>query len=218
MVPTSRLLGPYLAILACGVLVAGCTEGSPPAQDAQATAESEAQLSDVNVLLLAATRVALPPAGVTPADLPEPESNGAQALARFCTKCHVLPHPASHSATDWPVVVRRMWMRIDKVAPAFDVPNPAAGERVVMLRYLETHALKVTTASLPDLPGRDAFTTTCTRCHELPDPAQHSSNDWVAVVDRMSRRMREMLGEVPAREQLQRIEIYLQQASRQRAR
>ena len=195
-------------LLACGA--------DTPQQTANDSAD-RAQLTDENVLLLAATRVGLPPSGATAADLPQPGSAGSAAVAEFCSRCHAIPHPSAHSATDWPVVLRRMWMRIDKVAPEFNVPRPTAGDRVVMLRYLEENALKVSAATLPQLQGRNSFIATCGRCHELPDPKQHSANDWVAVVDRMSRRMQEMLGEVPDRQTLMQIEIYLAGASRQSA-
>lgn len=39
----------------------------------------------------------LPP-GITPDDLPEPESAGANVLVRYCAQCHHLPNPAMQTA------------------------------------------------------------------------------------------------------------------------
>lgn len=50
---------------------------------------------------------ALPP-GTDPALLPEPRSEGARLLGRFCTQCHDLPGPGLHTAGEWPRVVERM--------------------------------------------------------------------------------------------------------------
>ena len=46
----------------------------------------------------AATRQNLPPKG----------GPGAGLFTRACSSCHALPDPASHSAAEWPTVVRRM--------------------------------------------------------------------------------------------------------------
>jgi cytochrome c5 len=156
---------------------------------------------------------ALPPAGLTPDALPDPASPGAQALLRYCTACHALPSPAIHSATDWPAVVRRMWLRIDRVSGEFGVPVPNTAERAVLLPYLLEHALKVGDAELPAGPGREEFRATCSRCHELPDPRQHSPVDWVAVARRMNQHMEDMLGRTINREDFTRIVRYLETAS-----
>jgi cytochrome c5 len=106
-----------------------------------------------------------------------------------------------------------MWLRTDRVAEEFGVPAPNPGERTVILRYLVDNALQVTRANLPEGAGKDLFIETCGRCHDLPDPSQHSPQDWVSVVDRMSRHMQEVLNEMPARDDLQRIMIYLETVS-----
>ncbi|MFQ6045467.1 MAG: hypothetical protein ACE5PT_03780 [Gemmatimonadales bacterium] len=187
-----------IALVACGE-----EQGAP---------ETAAQQVE-NTLFLTSVRAGLPPTGTTADDLPDPASNGAKALVKYCTYCHALPSPRTHSATDWPVVLRRMWLRTDRVAEEFDVPAPNAGERTVILRYLLDNALHVSSGNLPDAAGKDVFVATCGRCHDLPDPKQHSSQDWVAVVDRMSRHMQEILNEMPERDTLQRIMIYLGTAS-----
>jgi cytochrome c5 len=160
----------------------------PPAQQAVVSSG----LSRQDRLLLAAASIALPPPGVTPADLPEPASMGAKLAAQYCAQCHDLPAPAMHAATDWPSVVRRMWLRMELLPPDLGVQVPNAAERSGMLEYLMQNALRVSGASLPAGPGRAAFSEVCSRCHALPDPRIHSRQDWPAVFQRMERNMERM--------------------------
>jgi cytochrome c5 len=170
---------------------------------------AQAALSPSDQLLLASAKVALPPEGVTPADLPDPQSSGAKYLQTYCMTCHSLPSPAMHSATDWPSVLRRMWLRMGLLESTYRVPEPDLGERVVLLDYLVGNALKVTTATLPDRPGRDEFQKTCSQCHELPDPHQHSSQDWFVVVRRMNDHMGTILGKQLTNAEIETITNYL---------
>jgi len=208
-IPMRRLYPVPAWILAAGL--AGCQ--SPPAEDAIDMATVEAPVPATEQLFLASARVALPPAGLRPADLPEPGSGGAQLLTIHCTSCHALPSPAMHSATDWPAVVRRMWLRIDLLEPQYTVPSPELGERLVLLDYLTGNALKVSRANLPDAPGREFFETTCAQCHELPDPHQHSSQDWFVVVRRMNEHMRAILGRELTSAEVDQVTRYLTAAS-----
>ena len=171
-------------------------------------------LTRADELVLAAATVALPPPGVTAADLPDPNSTGAQLVAKHCSVCHSLPHPAMHSATDWPAVTRRMWLRVDGLTPALGVSVPTTSERFLMLNYLTANALKVSGATLPAGPGREAFQVVCSRCHALPDPKNHSPQDWPTVFARMETNMQRM--KVPPLKGTQTTDIllYLQQASR----
>jgi cytochrome c5 len=167
-------------------------------------------------LLLAAANVALPPPGVTPADLPEPSSTGAQRVAAYCAQCHELPSPQMHSATDWPSISRRMWLRMELLPPRLGVKVPTMAERFAILDYLTANALKVSGASLPPGSGREAFSQVCSRCHALPDPRVHSREDWPTVFARMERNMERMKVPPPTREQTSDILLYLQMvASRQ---
>lgn len=164
-------------------------------------------------LLLAAAQIALPPPGVQPGDLPDPHTPGAQAVAEFCSGCHNLPAPTIHSATDWPGVVRRMWLRMDLLPAEMRLPVPSPAQRHYMLDYLITNALQVSGAALPAGPGRETFSTVCSRCHALPDPRQHSPDDWPTVVNRMTQRMTQMSVEVAQPGQVGEILTYLQGAS-----
>jgi cytochrome c2 len=191
------------------VSMVGCADGTP-------SREGTGQAGPVTFdeLLLASARVALPPVGLSAVDLPDPESPAAQQVARFCTSCHSLPSPESHSATDWPGVIRRMWLRMDRIDPSFEVPIPNGAERLVMLEYLIDNALRVRTSGLPAGAGRDLFVSTCSRCHELADPSQHSAQDWVGVVRRMQGHIEGMLGEFMSQSDSRQITAYLQTASR----
>jgi len=197
-----------LAAAAVAAALIGACQQTPPAEEGQGA------LTPGDELLLASAKVALPAPGTTPADLPEPESQGAQLIVRYCTACHGLPSPGAHSATDWPRYIRRMWVRTEGLPARFEVPVPSRGERQVMLEYLIANALQVT-GELPAGPGRDLFTQTCDRCHELPDPKAHSADDWTAVVRRMMDHMQEVLGRTLTPDQYSRIAIYLESASRQ---
>src|SRR5262245_44954991 len=51
----------------------------------------------------------LPPS-IEPAQLPEPDSEGARLTARYCVQCHYLPSPQMHTADKWnTIVVRMVW-------------------------------------------------------------------------------------------------------------
>lgn len=193
------------------VMWAACAQRPEPTQEAPPPPPGVTVSTD---LFLASAMAALPPPGVSPADLPDPESNGAKILTQYCAGCHALPSPGHHSATDWPIVLRRMWMRMDKVAADFEYPVPSTAERAVLLPYLMEHALKVGRAELPAGAGRERFIATCGRCHALPDPKQHSPTDWVAVGRRMRQHSEDMLGQTILPDHFAQIVLYLERASR----
>ena len=195
-------------MIGCGVAVLWAT-ACQPQQSEEETAAAQPPASE----LVAASAMVGLPAGTAPADLPEPGSEGALSLEKYCSACHGIPSPSAHSATDWPVVLRRMWLRTEGLPATYAVPVPDVRERVVILNYVLDHAMHVASAELPAGPGRDLFTTTCNRCHELPDPRQHSAQDWAAVVIRMRQHMVQMLRQSPAQSQVQDIILYLERAS-----
>jgi hypothetical protein len=165
-----------------------------------------------DALLLAAAKVALPPP-MAAADLPDPQSQGAQLTAQYCGgACHSIPAPSAHSATDWPVVLRRMWLRAGQLDTTLHAPVPDHAQRIVISEYLIANALKISTGNLPDHPGRDQYVAACSRCHALPDVRQHSAPDWVAVVRRMNTRMETMLRETLPPDQVQAVVMYLERA------
>ena len=173
------------------------SEGAPPA------------LGRSERLLLAAAEIGLPPWGVQPGDLPDPTSRGAQLEATYCAQCHPLPAPDAHSATDWPVVVRRMWLRMEWLPDSLGVKVPSAPERYELLQYLTVNSLKVSGSVLPAGRGRDAFALVCSRCHALPDPRVHSPEDWPIVYSRMEQIMERMKVAPPTAEQAEGVLSYL---------
>jgi cytochrome c5 len=202
-----RERGRWVAAAAALALGACATEGAPGRDQA-------AQASPVDNVILAAALVNMP-AALPASELPDPAGQGAQLTVKYCAQmCHGLPAPSSHSATDWPVVLRRMWLRMSSLDTAYQVAVPTAAERVVILDYMLSNALNVTADLLPDAPGRLLFAQKCGACHGLPDPGQHAPDDWVSVVRRMNGRMEHLLGTVLSQDEMQRIVLYLEAASR----
>ena len=180
-----------------------------PSQD-QSPGGRPSGLNRQDELLLAAANVALPPPGISAADLPEPNSMGAKLVGAYCAQCHNMPSPQMHSATDWPSVARRMWLRMELLPPTLGVKAPTVAERFALLDYLTTNALRVSGATLPAGPGREAFAQVCSRCHALPDPRVHSRADWPTVFARMEQNMTRMQVPPPTREQATDLLLYLQ--------
>jgi len=211
--PVSRFLLSAPVLLCLG----SACRGSPslPVASAAGTGSGSAE-TRADALLLAAAKVALPPPGINPGDLAEPESPGAHAVVQFCAQCHSLPSPAMHSATDWPRVLRRMWLRMDRLPDSLGIRTADEGERGTLLRYLMTNALQVSGAELPKGAGREEFAVICSRCHALPDIKIHSSGDWPSVFLRMERNMERMNVSRPNAEQTGKILLYLQEVARNR--
>jgi cytochrome c5 len=203
-------------LVALGIVSVGCREAPRPAAEAPQGASGQGWLHRSDELLLAAANIALPPPGVTAADLPDPESRGAQLVAKYCGQCHALPTPSMHSATDWPGISRRMWLRMEWLPASLGVATPTMAERFVMLDYLNANALKVSGATLPPGRGREDFATVCSRCHALPDPRVHSPEDWPTVFARMERNMERMKVQGPVGQQTTDILLYLQMVARRR--
>jgi cytochrome c5 len=154
--------------------------------------------------------VALPPPGIAPGDLPDPQSRGAQLLINYCAQCHALPAPTTHSATDWPSVARRMWLRMDNLPASLGIRVPPPEDRFVLLNYLLNNSLKVSGTVLPAGKGRNEFSVVCSQCHSLPDPRVHSAEDWPTVYSRMERNMERMRVQPPTGAVGQDILLYLQ--------
>jgi len=195
--------------------VAACRATPPPSQPATGSTATASQadlqsLSRSDQLLLAAAKVALPPPGLAVGDLPDPTSQGALLEMRYCAQCHSLPAPTAHSATDWPSVARRMWLRMDWLPPSLGVQVPTGAQRFTILTYLLANSLKVSGSVLPAGKGRDTFSAVCSQCHALPDPRVHSPQDWPTVYARMERNMERMQVQPPSANQTGDILLYLQ--------
>ena len=72
----------------------------------------------------------------TKISLPEPESEGAQVLRRFCSDCHAPPSPLVHTAKEWTNVIYRMQER--RRMKAFELIGEP--ERIKLLEYLQKFA------------------------------------------------------------------------------
>jgi mono/diheme cytochrome c family protein len=191
----------------------GCRASQPPQSSA---AQTQPALSRADQLLLAAAKVALPPSGVAAGDLPDPQSRGAQLVIQYCSQCHSLPTPTMHSATDWPSVARRMWLRMEMLPASVGVKVPSASDRYTILTYLLANSLKVSGSVLPAGKGRDEFAIVCSQCHAVPDPRVHSPQDWPAVYSRMERNMERMGVRPPTATQTGDILLYLQSQGQRR--
>lgn len=160
------------------------------------------------------------PPGINPANLPNPQSEGAQLIQRYCSQCHNLPAPGLHTAPEWPTVVARMNQRMQMMSGQGgmwmmrDIEAPSQQELEALIKYLQANALKVMEITEhPDIdttPAGIAFQQTCSRCHSLPDPGQHTADEWPAVVKRMTQNMTNMGKSVPDKTTLGEIISFLQ--------
>jgi cytochrome c5 len=196
---------------ALALALVACQAPPPPNQGA-----GRSGLSRSDELLLAAANVGLPPPDYAASSLPDSGSAGAKALVAYCAQCHALPAPAMHSATDWPAVVRRMWLRMEWLPPTLGVQVPALADRLAILQYLTANALRVSAATLPPGNGRESFVNVCSRCHALPDPRNHSAQDWPAVFQRMLTNMQRMGVTPPGNVEGTDILVYLQDVASRR--
>jgi mono/diheme cytochrome c family protein len=171
----------------------------------------------------------LPP-GIDPADLPEPRSAGARLLKRYCAQCHNLPAPGMHTAEEWPPVVSRMNRRMQMMSGGMmgggmmrgmmGIEAPTEAELRILIGYLQKHAQKpLDPEDYKDLDlsagAGKFFRVTCAQCHALPDPKQHTAQEWPAVVDRMKRNMVAMGKPVPNETTIEEIVAFLQQHGRE---
>jgi mono/diheme cytochrome c family protein len=183
------------------------------------------------------------PAGIKPGDLPDPASEGARLVAKYCVQCHNLPSPLMHSAKEWPGIADRMFSRMSMCSRMggmgmmgktgsmgmgmmgstsgmmgmMNIKAPSAKEQQIIVQYLEGHSLKsIQPGALvsPRTKGAILFASTCAQCHALPDPKQHLAQDWPPIVARMRKNMVAMGKTVPNGAALQTITEFLQEAAR----
>lgn len=165
----------------------------------------------------------LPP-DIDPQDLPDPQSEGARLLARYCTQCHNLPGPGMHTADEWPGVVDRMNQRMQMMSDhgmmgmmMGRIEAPSESELRELVAYLQAHAQRaLDTTRHPELatPAGKVFRTACSRCHALPDPQQHTAKEWPRVVARMRQHMVTMRKPVPDEKAVGEIIGFLQRHAR----
>jgi len=163
----------------------------------------------------------LPP-GVKPEDLPEPETHGARLLDAYCSQCHDLPSPRMHAAEDWSRVAGRMLARERMMAGMrgmmMQVKAPSSQEEEILMQYLKTHALRALasgTVPAPDTIGAALFQQTCSQCHALPYPKQHTASEWKVVVERMRQNMKSMGRREITDQEVKVITAYLEQVAQE---
>ncbi|HEY5648869.1 MAG TPA: cytochrome c [Nitrospiria bacterium] len=165
------------------------------------------------------TSVEIP--GFSTDQLPDPESEEAGLLLRYCTQCHNLPSPATHGAEEWPEVVERMDRHMKMAAGGghremMRIKRPTPKELGMIEAYLQTHALKIFSNGLvpeSSSPGGQLFIEVCSGCHVLPDIALHPPDEWPDVVERMRMNMKILGKEGISAEQRDRIVDYLRKHS-----
>ena len=142
----------------------------------------------------------LPP-GIKSGDLPEPDSEGAKLLGRFCTQCHDLPSPLMHTADEWRTVAERMFKRTSMMSGMggmgmmMRLEAPSERERQSILEFLTSHSLKPLGSLMvpePETAGAALFIRVCSQCHGPPDIELHKAGEWKDVIERMRRNMRSM--------------------------
>ena len=203
----------------CAAALAGCAWALPAAAAPGAAEGESAALEDPAQLEAykrwrdsphgAMLRRILPP-GPRPEQLPDPQSPGARALARYCVQCHYLPSPAMHTPENWSKTVERMVPRMEgkgNMGPLMQdmmsgVQAPSLEALDALLAYLRRHGQRpINRARYPDLAGPEgrAFDLACSQCHALPDPRRHTAREWPAVVERMKKHL-EWVGTVRGRQ------------------
>ena len=233
---------PLLVVLAVAMLP-GC---APAEQEPAADAETQLEAMDALMAelggrptadltrgqrwrLVSSVGVGLPPSDYKEEDLPEPQSLGAQLVATFCDRCHWIPAPQQHAASEWPLLMRRMHTRAETLgerlggpiteglmgeyvlAGMATAPLPSEDELAVMTEYMQKHAMR---EALPGELGEgeetDFYIIKCSACHVTPSPMAHTAAEWPEVVGRM--RANAALQDVRPLddEETQRIVSYLQ--------
>ncbi len=157
------------------------------------------------------------PIGVESNELPDPASSGAKLLSRYCSQCHRIPSPRLHTDQEWPSVLTRMGEQMGGTGfrgmGMMMISRPSLDELEIMLSYLVANSMAgLDPQQLLEVtgPGADAFREACSACHALPDPRQHTGDDWPAVVDRMTQHMRSLDRVVPTDSELKQIVSFLQ--------
>ncbi len=64
--------------------------------------------------------------------IPAPQSQAAQLFVEKCGSCHAVPHPARHSADEWPHYVALMEQRMAER----DKPPLSEQQRQLIMEYL----------------------------------------------------------------------------------
>lgn len=94
-----------------------------------------------------------------------------------------------------------------------DIEAPNDDELRTLVAYLRQHAqVPIDRARYTDLsaPNGKLFEAICSQCHVLPDPRQHTANEWPGVVGRMTQNMKTMGKPLPDQATLETVIEFLQ--------
>lgn len=154
----------------------------------------------------------MPPGVIVASELPNPSSTGVALMQKYCEQCHYLPGPGRHTADEWPGLLKQMNLLMD-VSNRFGnlmgrVVTPTESEREIIRDYLLNNAL-IPLEPVPEAIKGHAYERHCGNCHALPDPEQHTPEEWSQVVQRMLRSMTVMKYSPPDEVELKAIEDYL---------
>jgi cytochrome c5 len=181
--------------------------------------------------LVASTGTGLPPSSYRLADLPEPDARGAALQQVYCVQCHGVASPKMHTAEEWPILLRRMFMRArtlqgrlggariegavsEMLMAGLQSANiPTSEDQDSLIAYFTRHGLPAAVpGEIGDGPEAQFYAEVCSRCHEVPSPTAHGPEGADALVTRMIAMM-DMLGmEPPDDSERQRIVAYLKAA------
>lgn len=75
---------------------------------------------------------------ISPNEIPNTETTGAKLFQQKCSRCHALPDPNVHTASQWPDVVARMQLNTKKA----NLPELKKDEQDTIVKYLEKNAKK----------------------------------------------------------------------------
>ena len=202
-----------VALMIIGIIGLSVLSGMRPATGGMMGGDMMMNRAGMKEMMKNMMGAQLPP-GLDPEHLPDPRSSGAQLLARYCTQCHELPGPGLHTAGEWPSVVDRMNRRMRMMSGMMrDINAPTDNEFRTLVAYLQQHAqMPIDRARYTDLsaPAGKLFEATCSQCHVLPDPRQHTANEWRGVVGRMTQNMKAMGKPLPDQTTLETVIEFLQ--------
>jgi hypothetical protein len=94
------------------------------------------------------------------------------------------------------------------------IEAPSQEQLAIITDYLQGHAQKPFPAErvdeLQQTEEGSLFSTVCSRCHPLPDPAQYTAREWPTVVERMKPYMAGSGQNIPSEKELEKIVKFLQ--------
>ncbi len=207
----------------------------PPSADSEMAGGQMTGQSSMQQMMRTMMPGVVPP-GIQPERLPDSGSEGAKLTAEYCAQCHNLPSPLMHAASEWPGVAERMFRRMamcsqmsgkgmmgkmggmgmNGTTGMMNMKAPSTREQDVMLAYLKKHSLmsiRPDAIPSPRTEGALLFVATCIQCHALPDPKQHTAQEWPQVVARMRQNMVTMGKSNPSEATTQAITRFLESAA-----